>query len=256
MLKNLNLRISVIYTFVDNKKCVFLQKTNSNTITNIMKKQIKALLSIAMAALMLVSFSACKGDMYGEPMGVALYILIENEDGENLLDPAVDGNLVGKFQAEADAAGKTNVLDWSITKIIDFPYINTDNPLLQNQPSFDADGNIVSFSYPDMMPVSFSGFKYMTTKGMSESDCKFYPSEYYLWFGDYDPSENWKRKVYFRFPSLGKKLDVVWENHDLNFKVKVNGKIVTDDTGRFNSMYFDGCRVITITLTDAELSAL
>lgn len=68
---------------------------------------------VAMASMasMLIAFSSC-GDEDGEPYNSVLRLYVENEDGENLLDPATPGNLVGILEANLDYEGKTYPLSW------------------------------------------------------------------------------------------------------------------------------------------------
>lgn len=182
------------------------------------------LLIMAVAAVMLASLTACS-EMDGCWGGNSLYFLIENEDGENLLDPAVEGNLVDKFTAQADAGGKTYDLDWSVTKIATFPDIEFMN-------NVDKDGNYVHVEHPDGIPEASCGFRYLCTKADELGE---YPSRFFLYFGDYSAEGKWKRKVYLRFPSLGKNYDITWENNDGDTKVKVNGERLPDYGNRFGS---------------------
>ena len=68
------------------------------------------LLVVAMAS-MLILFTSC-GEEDGEPLNFALSLYVENEDGENLLDPATSGNLVGKLEANLNYEGKTYPVSW------------------------------------------------------------------------------------------------------------------------------------------------
>ena len=68
------------------------------------------LLAVAMAS-MLIAFSSC-GEEDGEPLSFALSLYVENESGENLLDPVIPGNLVGNLEANLSYEGKTYPVCW------------------------------------------------------------------------------------------------------------------------------------------------
>ena len=70
------------------------------------------LLLAAIFAVGSIFFSSCGGVQDMVPYSSVLRLYVENEDGENLLDPATPGNLVGILEANLDYEGKTYPLSW------------------------------------------------------------------------------------------------------------------------------------------------
>lgn len=155
--------------------------------------------------------------MDGCRMSEDLYIVIQNADGENLLNPAIDGSLAGTFQAEFYCEGEKYDLDWSIM----------DHPNFKDYPQDDYITPL-----PEMIgkiPGVISGFRYYSVpvKEMIND----YPAQYFLVFGDFNVESDWRREMHVSFPSLDKEYDIVWDNRGSGGKViTVNGERISGST--------------------------
>lgn len=76
-------------------------------------KYIQHLVIALISMLMGVSVSSCSDDVDVTPTGICFGIKIQNQEGENLLDPETPDNLVGNLSASVVVNGKTIPLKWS-----------------------------------------------------------------------------------------------------------------------------------------------
>jgi len=175
------------------------------------------LFAIIVTAILLVSCNETEDAIISDPSGVSFMIILENHNGDNLLNPHSADNLVEKFDASIECDGKTYDLDWSITQ----------HPLFMEFPSDKIFENVPID--PDGIPGFFSGFRYyvVTNPGYDvEGDfCPTcYPANYFLCFGDFDGYTKWSKKMSVSFPSFDKRYDIVWKNDNYKANVTVNGE--------------------------------
>ena len=130
-----------------------------------MEKKTLLTLLAGVACLLLTMTNCSDNDVISA--GDAFSILIVDENGNNLLDPAVEGNLIGKFSGQVIYAGGTLPLYWS--------------------------GQVCEFIKPDPLPGLSDGvplnFGYSSKYGRYELVVD-------SWNGD----KNWKTSFTVRFP--------------------------------------------------------
>lgn len=152
------------------------------------------LLLAAIFAVVSIFFSSC-GEQDLVPYSSVLRLYVENEDGENLLDPATPGNLVGILEANLNYEGKTYLLSW----------------VELNDPSCIEDCR-----FSKGPAALFSGIWYETHPYRGVVDRN------HLEVGTfYEPDFKHKRLT-VSFPKYGLKYDI--ELSSRNPKLKVNGK--------------------------------
>lgn len=153
------------------------------------------LLLAAIFAVVSIFFSSC-GEQDLAPDNSVLRLYVENEDGENLLDLATSGNLVGKLEANLNYEGKTYPLSW----------VELTDPFLSENCMFPK-------GYPGAV---FHGIWYETHPYRGVVDRN------HLEIGTfYEPDFKHKRLT-VSFPKYGLKYDI--ELSSRNPKLKVNGK--------------------------------
>lgn len=204
-------------------------------------KKFKYLWLCMLAGIMISTITSCKQDLDADWSGVSLYVLIENEEGQNLLDPNVEGNLVDKFQATAELDGTIYPLDWTLTKIPGFPDIFNESGQIKD---VMVDGKYVDRWGPDNIPDIMSGFRYFIVHPESSR----YPAHYFLCFGDFPSKGKWTKKIKISFPSRGKEYDIKWKNHDGKDNITVNGQSLPDYGDKFPAWQTYSTRVIVMTL--------
>lgn len=153
------------------------------------------LLLAAIFAVGSIFFSSCGGVQDMVPYSSVLRLYVENEDGENLLDPATPGNLVGILEANLNYEGKTYLLSW----------VELTDPFLSENCHFSkAPGGVFYGIWYEIHPY----------RGVVDRN--------HLEVGTfYEPDFKHKRLT-LSFPKYGLKYDM--ELSSRNPKLKVNGK--------------------------------
>lgn len=166
----------------------------------IMKKAVSNLLfTITVALAGIASFSSCNDDndepVPGFYFNTCLKLYVENESGQNLLDPANPENLIRELEAFVYYDGKQYPLQWN-----------------------DAD-NENSCAYHQGRPdYSFYGIWYEP-----------HALNNHLEVGIFNGYLSWQKNFSIEFPKYGKTYQIEWNNNggkDQNKTVKVNGETI------------------------------
>lgn len=188
---------------------------------------------IIMLLLAVTMLSCDHAQIDGCAMGSSLYIVLQNESGENLLDITEDNNLVGKFSGTVVCDGVTYDLDWSI--------MNDDMvgifPLEEDRSLYDEYEEEIfkwnkKYICPGAIPPICTGFRYFFFALKESATYRSLPDSF-IYFGDLDLHKDAKKKIKLSFPELGIEYDIVW-------KVKFNGTdtvIVNGEKQEGNTVY-------------------
>lgn len=189
---------------------------------------------IALLLMASVLWSCDHDKTIGCTAGSCLYIMIQDQNGDNLLDITKENNLVDKFSGYVTCDGKTYELDWSIAydeMVGVFPleedislYEENQEEIFKWEQRYRDPGNI--------SPVS-TGFRYHFFAMKRDVSYYRFPSDSFIYFGDLDLHKDAKKKIKLSFPELGIEYDIVW-------KVKFNGTdtvIVNGEKQEGNTVY-------------------
>lgn len=179
--------------------------------------------------ILLLAFVAvsCSNDEKEQPIdgchfGRSLLVIIQNEDGDNLLDYHVQDNVVGTLKGSATCDGKTYQLDWSIMNHDMFGVypINFESADISHEMSeSDSPWPRRPCNFP---PVDF-GFRYYVEEVSVPIDVS--PSDYYLYIGDFLIEEDCVKTIELSFPKHDVKYSIVWEAKENGIdSVLVNGE--------------------------------
>lgn len=168
-------------------------------------------LSVLLLTCMVVSCSDYDNWDGFHPTYASVYIVIQNESGDNLLDYNHADNVVGRLSGEVSYEGRTYNLDWSIMNEEMFGIFPVDLDAVMGG-GYAEDISHWTWKYEPQNifpPTAFgTGFRYYVIPVKNNFPISDFPADYFLYFGDMEYNLPRRKKIHLSFPEIGQECNI------------------------------------------------